>query len=214
MFEDVGNKLKFLAKIVFGVNIIIAIILGLIVMSGSGNFLLGLLVMAVMFLTSVISAWFLYAFGELIDRTNEVEANTRKISITLDALLNSADKFGNTNTDNPSAEKTTPKASEPHRFACPECGKLISEYPCGYCGHNPIKVNRIPVRIYKDSDGDTTCPTCGKKQRGDRHVCFNCGQVFINKQPDIPYWCGNCGNKGPYEGNCPVCGSSLKLNND
>ena len=33
-----------------------------------------------------------------------------------------------------------------------------------------------------------------------------CGAAGIAK----PFVCGNCGHHGPYEGNCPKCGSSLK----
>lgn len=33
----------------------------------------------------------------------------------------------------------------------------------------------------------------------------------INKGSNIPYWCGKCGHDGPYEGNCPNCGSSIKV---
>ena len=65
---------------------------------------------AIAVVISLMSSWFLYAFGELVEKTSATEANTRNISVTLDTLLNSADKFGNTNTDNPSAEKTTPKS--------------------------------------------------------------------------------------------------------
>ena len=28
--------------------------------------------------------------------------------------------------------------------------------------------------------------------------------------PQKPFVCGKCGKEGPYEGNCPVCGSSLR----
>ena len=33
-----------------------------------------------------------------------------------------------------------------------------------------------------------------------------CGAAGLAK----PFICGKCGRKGPYEGNCPECGSSLK----
>lgn len=45
-----------------------------------------------------------------MEKTSATEANIRNISVTLDALLNSADKFGNKNTDSSSEEKTTPKS--------------------------------------------------------------------------------------------------------
>ena len=65
---------------------------------------------AIAVVVSLVSSWFLYAFGELVEKTSATEANTRNISVTLDALLNSADKFENKNTDSSSEEKPTPKS--------------------------------------------------------------------------------------------------------
>lgn len=139
MFDNVGEKLKITAMVWFIISVILAFITGMIVIFSVKKILLGLLLgiltIVIMFLSSLINAWLLYAFGELVEKTSATEANTRNISVTLDTLLNSADKFGNTNTDKASAENTTPKASEIHSWACPECGKLISEYPCKYCGY-------------------------------------------------------------------------------
>ena len=53
--------------------------------------------------------------------------------------------------------------------------------------------------------------------------CNNCGQM-ISKSPceycghnenatKAPYRCGKCGQTGPYDGNCPTCGSSIKFYN-
>lgn len=41
------------------------------------------------------------------------------------------------------------------------------------------------------------------------YPCPQCG--FPSK--DIPYWCGNCGQLGPYDGPCPQCGSTMKAYN-
>ena len=32
-------------------------------------------------------------------------------------------------------------------------------------------------------------------------------------EKNAPYWCGKCGHDGPYTGNCPACGSSMKVYN-
>lgn len=34
---------------------------------------------------------------------------------------------------------------------------------------------------------------------------------FAPDNPDAPYWCGNCGHSGPYDGPCPACNSTMKL---
>ncbi|MBR4863376.1 MAG: hypothetical protein IKU07_02265 [Oscillospiraceae bacterium] len=33
----------------------------------------------------------------------------------------------------------------------------------------------------------------------------------INPADKAPYWCGKCGQPGPFDGNCSNCGSSIKI---
>ena len=126
MFDNVGSKLKTLAKVLFTIEIIIIVIAFIVTLLtflykniypyslSDFEYFIKIVNMvkpyAIAVVVSLVSSWFLYAFGELVEKTSATEANTRNISVTLDALLNSADKFGNTNTDKASAEKTTPKA--------------------------------------------------------------------------------------------------------
>ena len=126
MFDNVGSKLKTLAKVLFTIEIIIIVIAFIVTLLtflykniypyslSDFEYFIKIVNMvkpyAIAVVVSLVSSWFLYAFGELVENTSATEANTRNISVTLDALLNSADKFGNTNTDKASAEKTTPKA--------------------------------------------------------------------------------------------------------
>ena len=42
--------------------------------------------------------------------------------------------------------------------------------------------------------------------RAEQAHASECGAAVIAK----PFVCGKCGHQGPYEGNCPECGSSLK----
>ena len=42
--------------------------------------------------------------------------------------------------------------------------------------------------------------------RAEQAHASACGAAGIVK----PFVCGKCGHQGPYEGNCPKCGSSLK----
>ena len=42
--------------------------------------------------------------------------------------------------------------------------------------------------------------------RAEQAHASACGAAGIAK----PFVCGKCGHQGPYEGNCPECGSSLK----
>jgi ribosomal protein S27AE len=74
--------------------------------------------------------------------------------------------------------------------------------------NNTVKREKVIAEI---QDGMKVCPQCNSVQRIDRKVCCDCGVIFIDES--APYWCGNCGYAGPYEGKCPSCNSSLKKYN-
>ncbi len=79
MFENIGAKIKTLATVIFWVEFISFLILSLIKMSGGGG--IGVVIGLLLLILSPIVAWFssflLYGFGELIDKTKDVERNTR-----------------------------------------------------------------------------------------------------------------------------------------
>ena len=78
MYDNIGGKIKGLAKIVFIVEAIAAAITGIALMaSDEDRILIGLLVMVVGPLVAWVSSWLLYGFGELIDKTCDIERNTR-----------------------------------------------------------------------------------------------------------------------------------------
>ena len=77
-------------------------------------------------------------------------------------------------------------------IVCPNCGKLKkeSESFCGHCGKDfsklveegandstNKKINNQPIGILNDW---ITCPNCGKIQRADKSVCWNCGKSIID----------------------------------
>ena len=88
--------------------------------------------------------------------------------------------------------------------------KALEEQELSYKNQNNRKIP-VPVVI---NNGELTCPICGLVQKSNRRICWNCNQVFINGQPDIPYWCARCGKPGPYYGDeCPDCGGAIKIIN-
>lgn len=97
MFKNIGRKIKGLTKFLFWLGFIFWIIAGLAVMvigilttpvsfDGGDSFpatafifvLLGILVIGIGFLISWISSFFMYGYGELIDKTAEIAKNTAK----------------------------------------------------------------------------------------------------------------------------------------
>ena len=75
MFENVGRKIKGLAKVLFWVEVVIFCIVGFVSMV-ENSVLAGLLFIAMGVLGGWISAMFLYGFGEIIDKLTDIEKNT------------------------------------------------------------------------------------------------------------------------------------------
>jgi len=78
MFDDIGNKIKKLAKILTWVGIALSIVIGIMIWSQS--FIWGLITMILGALASWVGSFILYGFGELIENTaqlNEVMNDAR-----------------------------------------------------------------------------------------------------------------------------------------
>lgn len=80
MFDNIGGKIKSLAKTIFIIETIICIIGGLVMLTeGSDEAMIyGVITIIVGPLTAWVSSWLLYGFGELIEKTCEIAENTRK----------------------------------------------------------------------------------------------------------------------------------------
>jgi hypothetical protein len=85
MFDNIGGKIKGLAKVTAWLGIIASVIYGIVLISqsnryynGSALVITGVIVMAAGSLGSWISSFLLYGFGELIDQATQVAINTAK----------------------------------------------------------------------------------------------------------------------------------------
>jgi len=107
------------------------------------------------------------------------------------------------------ADKTNSATVPDSETATPNVGYAVKNQPAV----DLSKEYSVPVKLFKKGNGKVFCPQCGTEQNDDRYRCFNCGVTFVNQQPGIPYWCGECGVPGPYEGNCPKCNSDHKIFN-
>lgn len=78
MYDNIGGKIKGLAKAAFIVGAIAAVIAGIALMASDEDMILiGLLVMVGGPIVAWVSSWLLYGFGEIIDKTCDIERNTR-----------------------------------------------------------------------------------------------------------------------------------------
>ncbi len=85
MFDNVGEKIKTLAKVMFGIGCVLGFILFFLFMSieDADFWYIGLILLIVLPFLSLISAWFLYGYGEIIENT-AISAKNTKILATKD----------------------------------------------------------------------------------------------------------------------------------
>ncbi len=132
MFDDIGNKIKTLAKVVCALGMIGSIIGGIVICLEAVNrhsdssFALGVLVALVGCILSWISVFVLYGFGELVDKTSSIE---RMLSEGFSVNSNSF----NDNVNNNDYKTNTVGMNE--EIICPNCGMLneIGDYYCKKC---------------------------------------------------------------------------------
>ncbi|MDY4252496.1 SHOCT domain-containing protein [Clostridium sp.] len=88
MFENIGGKIKTLAKILCWVGIILSVLIAMILFieAKEGSYKtedlymnLGCIYLIFGPLVSWVSSFFIYGFGELIERTTEISLNTRHL---------------------------------------------------------------------------------------------------------------------------------------
>jgi hypothetical protein len=78
MYDNIGGKIKGLAKAGFIVEAIVAVITGIALMASDDDLIIvGVLVLLLGPIVAWVSSWLLYGFGEIIDKTCSIERNTR-----------------------------------------------------------------------------------------------------------------------------------------
>lgn len=83
MFDNIGAKIKSVAKIIAWIGIIAGVIYGGVVMLDFGQInvitiLAGLSIMVVIGVASWLSSLTMYGFGQLIEDTSEIKNNLKK----------------------------------------------------------------------------------------------------------------------------------------
>lgn len=158
MFENIGEKIKGLAKVVTIIGIIASCIGGLVIMFEGESFILGLITAALGSLGSWVGSFLLYGFGELIDQTVDNNRLLRQISTS----------GKNTSKDisdlvNVTAAKNTPSAADTKPAAATSPVAVF----IGSC--KPVRVDSMRVQ----------CPKCQTVQMGNNTACSHCGIRFV-----------------------------------
>ncbi|MBE6681577.1 MAG: hypothetical protein E7600_04735 [Ruminococcaceae bacterium] len=130
MYSDIGLKVKGLAKAIFVIETILAIIVGLSLCFI--DILIGLLVIICVSVFAWVSTWILYAFGELVHKTSENENNTRMIVKLMQpkTVQEGSGSIRRQEPDEKKEENRTYNADPP--FWCGNCN-----YPGPYDGNCP-----------------------------------------------------------------------------
>lgn len=80
MYDNIGGKIKGLAKAVFIVEAIAAVIAGIALVAIDEDLILyGVLTLILGPAVAWVSSWLLYGFGELIDKVCEIATNTKTL---------------------------------------------------------------------------------------------------------------------------------------
>ena len=149
MFENSGEKIKKLAKVLFVLNVIVFVILAFVFGWERGRY--GTWFNPVWFFTfiiggplvSYIECLIMYAFGELVDSTENVNRNLKPIVNKI-----------NSNTENLTSDKPAP---------------II----------NRLNTNTSKAAFDKSESKEKKsfiiCPSCGEENSGGQMFCFKCG---------------------------------------
>ena len=191
IYDNIGGKIKGLAKSTFIVEAVAAVITGIAVLI-STDILLGLIILVVGPIVAWVSSWLLYGFGELIDKASDIADNTRGSERKLEELGKAEEENqGVVKTEKSNHKKApkqnvatdstkTPQKNEVHIeepkniLLCPECGEdlefmgwsdadLEEMQTCPLCGKE-ISLKQVSVEEILDAANyiDVSCPNCKK----------------------------------------------------
>ena len=90
MYDNIGSKIKTLAKILFFIMAILSIVIGIVFLSQNKNLhIQGITILILGPIIAWISTWLLYGYGEIIEKTCEIACNTRGTEIKSEAQMKS-----------------------------------------------------------------------------------------------------------------------------
>ena len=193
MFRNPGGKIKSYAKVLFWIGVVISIIIGVIEIGSSfvaaaysyqgsfGTILLGILggilTVAIGTLISWLAVLTLYAFGTLVENSDEL--------VRLNGGIPSGDKTAEKIEVPDKMHQTLHNIqTEPVVKATPE---KQTEEPVEEVKEEPAEVVDAPVEETSTADEKTVeenaetemnekvCPNCGEHAEKDAHFCRKCG---------------------------------------
>ena len=143
MFENIGSKIKTVAKVVCWIGIIASIISGIVLIAqDEDTAFLGFLVIVLGSVGSWVGSFITYGFGQLVENS--------------DILVKQGNRnYPNAPTYSNQANTTsvpTNTATQKHQWRCDNCGNMISDNICPICGKesNEITDKRAKLTKWKE----------------------------------------------------------------
>lgn len=164
MFDNIGGKIKTVATTIAWLGIIGSIIIGIIIIAEANDSyypsatetLSGWLVIIVGSLSSWVSSFTLYGFGQLIENTDTICSEMESIRhITSKHITNASDKAQSSSNDSGSFANSNDTASSANLDPC------IGT--CGLCDKENVKVARCKIVDSTGTQYYYLCADCMKK---------------------------------------------------
>lgn len=145
MFDDIGGKIKTLAKITCGLGIAASIIGVIALWMQNSNYnpttIIGVLVLVLGSLASWIGSFFTYGFGQLIENTNTIHSDNLKIQELLkEPKEENASSTTEAHPTRTSQFQSIESLHSNDEWECAVCGMRNSKRTnsCINCGHRRI----------------------------------------------------------------------------
>ncbi len=137
MYDNIGEKIKRLAKTIFIVEAIVSVIVGVTLWIEIEEWWCAIILFCGPIIAWV-SSWLLYGFGELIEKTSENEQNSHNLykllKQSIDAMPKNLGTISSTSKNQEAQEIIQKnKSDSKHKWRC-SCGNMRSETPCEFCG--------------------------------------------------------------------------------
>ena len=138
MYDNIGSKIKTLAKEIFIIIASLSLIAGVLILFIVDNgFIIGILTVGIGVLLSWVGTFFLYGFGQLIENTDILVRESKKQSNGIQRI--STESNENDISIEKVAEsmknlKSNPSNTSTNIKRCPYCGERITSKVCDICG--------------------------------------------------------------------------------
>lgn len=140
MFENIGSKIKTVAKVVCWIGIIASVISGIVLIAqDEDTAFLGFLVIVLGCVGSWVGSFITYGFGQLVENSDILvkQGNQNHPNAPI---------YNNSNKTTSTPQNTT---TAKHQWRCDGCGNMISDNICPVCGKESKEISDKKASLLK-----------------------------------------------------------------